>query len=249
MGSPLDYKWGSVSITGNFRGNNEDNFHIDPLGRFFLVADGMGGQSAGEKASELAVELISERLVNSINFENAVPNQVIHAIDAAVGHANSEIMALGELEPSYKNMGTTITFIVVVGGEFFIGGVGDSRAYLLRDGKLDQLTEDHSITQALIKAGTIKPEEAATHRFKNMLYRYLGSKEGNNGTNPVKIAPRTGDRYLLCSDGICDGASHDVIQKILSAVDDPQQAADQLVEAAEKGGSKDNITCVVVHVL
>ena len=248
MASSIGFEWGSVSITGNFRDNNEDNCFVDSGARFFLVADGMGGQSAGEKASELAVELISEKLRQWVDFEKAQSSEVVAAIDKAVNHANMEIMALGELEPSYKSMGTTVAFLVSAGNHLYIGGVGDSRAYLLRDGTLEQLTEDHSLTQALLKAGTITPEEAVTHRYKNVLYRYLGTKEGGTGTNPRHLEPKSGDRYMLCSDGVTDGTKPDQIKSILEAESNPQRAAERLVEAAQAGGSKDNITCVVVHV-
>jgi protein phosphatase len=244
----IQFNWGSVSITGNFRDNNEDNCLVDAGARYFLVADGMGGQSAGEKASELAVELISEKLRQLIDFERAAEKEIVDGIDRAVSHANMEIMALGELEPNYKNMGTTIAFLVHAGGHLYIGGVGDSRAYLLRHGQLEQLTEDHSLTQALLRAGTISPEEAATHRYKNVLYRYLGTKEGGTGTSPRRVEPQSGDRLMLCSDGVTDGVKPDQVKAILNAEANPQQAAEKLVKAAQDGGSKDNITCVVVHV-
>ncbi len=248
MAGKLQLEWGSVSITGNFRENNEDNCFVDPDARFFLVADGMGGQSAGEKASQLAIELVSERLNKAVDFSQDDPKQVVPAIDDAVSHANLEIMALGELDPSYHNMGTTIVYIASVAGVLYIGGVGDSRVYLLRSAQLEQLTKDHSLTQALIEAGTISVEEAATHRYKNVLYRYLGTKEGSTGTDPKRLTPETGDRFMLCSDGVTDGLDDDAITQILGDQDDPQQAAAALVKAAEAGGSKDNITCVVVHV-
>jgi protein phosphatase len=238
-----------VSITGNYRENNEDRSYVDARGRFFLVADGMGGQSAGEKASELATELISDRLVKSVNFAKDDSAEIVRAIDAAVSHANMEIMALGELDPSYHNMGTTIVFVVTAGEALYIGGVGDSRAYLLRRGGLEQLTKDHSLTQALIEAGTITEEEAATHRYKNVLYRYLGTKEGSTGTEPRRLVPDSGDRVMICSDGVTDGIAEPVIHSILAGENDPQQAAEKLVQAALDGGSRDNITCVVIHVL
>lgn len=248
MGRTGQYQWGAVSITGNFRSNNEDKFLVDEQGRFFIVADGMGGQSAGERASELAVELVPSRLTALLDFQQSPAQNVIDAIDKAVSHANAEIIALGELEPSCKNMGTTIAFLVNVGGEFYIGGVGDSRAYLLRDHKLQQLTEDHSLTQALVKAKTITAEDAKTHRYKNVLYRYLGTKDGGNGTEPKQLTPQPGDRYMLCSDGISDGTNPEIIQNLLTAENDPQVAAEKLVAAAQAGGSKDNITCVVLYV-
>ena len=240
-------RWGSVSITGNVRENNEDRCLIDADGRFFLVCDGMGGQAAGEKASELAIELVSRKLKYSLDFANDMAEKVVAVVDQAVADANGEIMALGEIEPDFHNMGTTIAFAIVVAGKLFVGGVGDSRVYRLRAGKLEQLTTDHSLTQALIDAKTITAEEAANHRYKNVLYRYLGTKEGGTGTEPTEVDPKAGDRFVLCSDGVTDGLSDASLTEILANSDDPQVAAETIVEAALKGGSKDNITCVVIH--
>ncbi|MBX3444344.1 MAG: serine/threonine-protein phosphatase [Planctomyces sp.] len=249
MATPFALKWGSVSITGNYRENNEDRCHVDSGGRYFLVADGMGGQSAGEKASELAIELIASRLDRSwpdIDRGDAAQSQ--SAIDSAIGHANGEIMALGELEARYRSMGTTITYIVRAGGSLLVGNVGDSRTYLLRGGRLERLTKDHSLTQALLDAGTISAEEAATHRYKNVLYRYLGTKEGGQGTDARTVTPQRGDRLMMCSDGVTDGCSEDTIAGLLAEEADPQKAAERIVDAALNGGSRDNITCLVVHV-
>ena len=248
MAGQVSLKHGHVSITGNFRDNNEDNCHIDPQARFFLVADGMGGQSAGEKASELAIDLISEKLLQWVDFQKSDAPAVIDSIERAVTHANNEIMALGGLDARYHNMGTTVTFIVLVANNMFIGGVGDSRVYRLRAGKLEQITKDHSLTQALVDAGTISAEEATTHRYKNVLYKYLGTKEGSGGSEPKQMVPESGDRYILCSDGVTDGASPAVIRELLLHTSDPQLASQKIVEAAQQGGSRDNITCVVVHV-
>ncbi len=248
MSGQVSLKWGHVTITGNFRDNNEDNCFIDPKARYFLVADGMGGQSAGEKASELAIDLISEKLQQWVDFQKLDSKTTVDAIDRAVTHANNEIMALGGLDARYNNMGTTVTFVVNVAGTLFVGGVGDSRTYLLRSGKLEQLTKDHSLTQALVDAGTISAAEARTHRYKNVLYKYLGTKEGSGGSDPKPIKPAPGDRYMLCSDGVTDGATSAVIQDLLIQNNDPQIAAQKIVEAAQQGGSRDNITCIVFHV-
>lgn len=237
---------GSVSITGNFRENNEDNLIVDDASRYFIVADGMGGQNAGEKASQLAVELIPQQLDSKLDFESGSASGIVEAIDTAVEFANSEIMALSELDPSVRNMGTTVVFLVCVGGRFYIGGIGDSRVYLLRDGELVQQTTDHSLTQALLDAGTITPEEAENHRYKNVLYRYLGTRDGAAGTDAREVKPRSGDRYLLCSDGVTDGIDDDRILSLLNSSDDPQQVASAIVEGALEGGSRDNISCVVL---
>jgi protein phosphatase len=238
----------SVSITGNFRDNNEDRCLEDANQRFFIVADGMGGQAAGEKASELAIELVPRKL-QSINFDSDPAEKVRKVIDDAIAHANGEIMALGEVEPNYHNMGTTIVMLVQVAGKFFVVGVGDSRAYRLRGDDLEQLTTDHSLTQALVDAGTIKPEEAESHRYRNVLYRYLGTKEGGSGSEPSELEPQSGDRFMLCSDGVTDGVEDSALLELLQANQDPQAAVNAIVEAAQAGGSKDNITCLIVDVL
>lgn len=237
---------GWLSIVGK-RENNEDACYVDPRYRFFLVADGMGGQSAGERASGLAMEIIPQKL-QTIDFDNSSTDQTTKVIDDAVIQANYEIMALGELDPKLKNMGTTITFVVAVAGTLFIGGVGDSRVYLLRGGKLQQMTTDHSLTQALMDAGTLTPEEAVHHRYKNVLYRYLGCKEGGTGTSPKQIKPQAGDRLLICTDGVTGGADDPTLLKLLIEGTDPQKTAEAIIQAATDGGSKDNITGVVVFV-
>lgn len=244
----LNLKFGQLSVVGNYRENNEDAFAVDDDGRFFIVADGMGGQCAGEKASELATEIVPRKLKALIEFDGQDAETVSANIDEAVGEANAEILALSEIDPNYHNMGTTITFIVAVADSFYVGGIGDSRVYQLRGDELKQLTTDHSLTRALVEAGTISEEEAATHRYRNVLYRYLGSKEGGAGAESKEVIPESGDRYLLCSDGVTDGIGDDEIQQLLASVDEPQQAAEAIVQAALDGGSKDNVTCVVVHV-
>jgi protein phosphatase len=239
---------GVVSIKGDFRENNEDRCQADPRGHYMIVADGMGGQSAGEKASELALELVSRRLEQLINFELDSPDKVNSSIDSAVSHANDEIMALGELDRNYHAMGTTIAMLVAVADSLYIAGVGDSRVYLLRGRQFEQLTTDHSLSEALREAGTITKEEAATHRYKHVLVRYLGSKEGGTGANARRITPQTGDRFMLCSDGVTDGVDDAQLAEILLANLEPQAAAEAIVAAAQAGGSKDNITCITVYV-
>lgn len=237
---------GHLSIVGK-RENNEDACYVDPQQRFFLVADGMGGLSAGERASGLAMEIVPQRL-QLLDFNRAAVDQAIRLIDESVSQANYEIMALGEVDSKLKNMGTTIAFLIQVSGMMFAGGVGDSRVYLLRNGTLEQLTTDHSLTQALVDAGTLTPEEAANHRYKNVLYRYLGCKEGGQGTNPKQLQPQVGDKFLLCSDGVTGGVDDATLARLLAAGTDPQQTAEAIVQAATDGGSKDNITGVVVFV-
>lgn len=242
----MKFRVGQLSIVGK-RDNNEDALFVDAKSRFFLVADGMGGQSAGERASGLATEIIPQKL-GQLDFDRASADQTVKLIDEAVSQANFEIMALGEIDSKLKNMGTTLTFLVQVAGTFYVGGVGDSRVYLLRGGKIEQLTTDHSLTQALVDAGTLTLEEAATHRYRNVLYKYLGCKEGGQGTNPRQVRPQVGDKYLLCTDGVTGGADDATLARLMATGTDPQATAEAIVQAATDGGSKDNITGVVIFV-
>jgi serine/threonine protein phosphatase PrpC len=241
-------RWGLRSITGDYRENNEDRGLADSQGRFFIVCDGMGGQAAGEKASEMAVKLVTEQLEKHLDFEHDPPETVRKVLEEAIRYANLEIMAMGELDPSLCKMGTTIVFILSVAGRFYVGGVGDSPAFRLSDGKFEKLTKDHSLTQALIDAGTITPEEARTHRFKNVLWRYIGTKEGGTGTDPKEIPITNGDRFVICSDGVLESIPAERLKGLLEGSPDPQKAATEIVEAARSAGSQDNITCLTVFV-
>jgi PPM family protein phosphatase len=238
----MQLRWGLRSITGDYRDNNEDRGFADAQGRYFIVCDGMGGQAAGEKASEMAAKLVSDHLEKRLDFEHDGSDKVRKAIDDAVRDANMEIMALGELDPHLCKMGTTIVFLLCTADKVY----GDSPAFRLSDRKFEKLTKDHSLTQALIDAGTITPDEARTHRFKNVLWRYIGTKEGGTGTEPKEFPLTHGDRFVLCSDGVLEGISVDQLKSLLEQSADPQAAADCIVESARTGGSQDNITCLVV---
>jgi serine/threonine protein phosphatase PrpC len=248
MVATMHLRWGLRTITGDYRDNNEDRGLADERGRFFIICDGMGGQAAGEKASEMTVKLVSDYLVKHLDFERASSEQVRQTVDEAVRNANGEIMVLGEVDPQMCKMGTTIVFLLCVGGKIYVGGVGDSPAFRLAGGKLEKLTKDHSLTQALVDAGTITPDEARTHRFKNVLWRYIGTKEGGTGTEPKEFPVASGDRFLLCSDGAVDGVSLEELKNLLEKSSDPQTAADAVVEAARTAGSQDNITSLVIFV-
>ncbi|HQX48565.1 MAG TPA: protein phosphatase 2C domain-containing protein [Planctomycetaceae bacterium] len=240
------FRIGQISITGNYRDNNEDSCYVDDQQRFAIVADGMGGQSAGERASALAIELIPRFLEKLLDFEKAEPKSVNEAFQKSIVHTNSEIIVISESEPGLRNMGTTVVMMARVGDRFFFIGVGDSRAYEFRGGRLKQLTTDHSLTQALMDAGTITAEDAKTHRYRNVLYKYLGSRDGASGGATIEVTPKPGDRFLLCSDGLTDGLKDNDIAALMMSSDDPQELAEILVNAALAGGSRDNITALVV---
>lgn len=244
----VSIRTGHLSVTGNFRENNEDSCYVDGRQRMFIVADGMGGQSAGERASALAVELIPRYLEQRLDFQSGSAAVVRDVLDRAISSANSEIIALSEVDLTARSMGTTVVMLLRVGAAFYAVGVGDSRCYELRGGALRQLTTDHSITQALLDSGTISAEEARTHRYKNVLYKYLGCRDGASGASVAELSPRSGDRYLLCSDGLNDGLKDSEIARLLKAAQDPQKACETLVAAALSAGSRDNVSCIAVFV-
>jgi protein phosphatase len=156
---------------------------------------------------------------------------------------------MGQLDKEMKNMGTTVVMAVWrKGNELFITGVGDSRAYLVRAHKISQLTVDHSLAQALVEAKTISAAEAKEHKFRNVLWKYLGSKEVGDGPEVMIQALQAGDRFLLCTDGLHGVVPDDKLLQFLEAQDDPQGCADGLVQLALDSGSRDNVSCIVIDV-
>ncbi len=215
----------------------------------FIVADGMGGQLAGEKASQMAVELIPKEMARRLgpDLDDQGYQRVVRD---SVARANDEILALSHVGTEYANMGTTVVLAHLRDDRAYVAGIGDSRAYRLRDGQFEQLTRDHSLANALGEAGTIRPEEVENHKFKHVLYLYLGSKDARDGPEEVRVVDlRPGDQLLLASDGLMGVVRDEMIADILRADNDPQRAAQTLVERALELRSKDNITAVVIHVV
>ena len=160
----------------------------------FIVADGMGGQQAGEQASLMAVDLIPRAIQRRLTPEEADPGRIKEAIRDAVAEVNQEILGSSGAVTEFSNMGTTVVLAQFRSDRVFVAGIGDSRAYRLRDGRLEQLTKDHSLADALLDAGTITADELANHKFKNVLYLYLGSKDARGGPEEVRsLDVRPGD--------------------------------------------------------
>src|SRR5260370_314779 len=195
---------GKCTLLGNYRENNEDAIDVKqfPEMTLCLVADGMGGQAAGEIASKRATEVVPRELKKNLQ-PTAADDDVKKVIRQAVVQANEEIIAMGALDRDLRNMGTTVVMAVWrKGNELYIANVGDSRAYLIRDDKIEQLTIDHSLAQALVDNKTISAAEAREHRFRNVLWKYLGSKEVGEGPDVRVVSIKAGDRFLLCTDGL-----------------------------------------------
>jgi protein phosphatase len=216
----------------------------------FIVADGMGGQQAGEQASLMAVDLIPKAIARRLAPEETEPNRIKEAIRDAVAEVNQEILGSSGAVTEFTNMGTTVVLTQFRYDRVFVAGIGDSRAYRLRDGRLERLTKDHSLADALLEAGTISPEELPNHAFKNVLYLYLGSKDARGGPEDVRVLDvQPGDRLLMASDGLTGVVPDTELARILGSIDDPQQAVVTLKDRALDNDSKDNVTCLIIHAI
>ncbi len=210
----------------------------------FIVADGMGGHAAGEVASEMAVRIIARELGDVSRTTNA---EAADLIRHSIIEANSAIFQRTLSEQDKRGMGTTATAMVVIGDKYLIGQVGDSRAYVLRDGTLLQLTKDHSYVQEQVDAGYLSPEEARTHPYSNVITRCVGanvdvSPDVYSGTLHVD------DVYLLASDGLTGMIEDDDLMDMMQKLREPQQLADELVDEANRRGGLDNVTVIVIRV-
>lgn len=247
----LSLNIGKCTNLGNYRENNEDSIEVKPFPDLVVsvVADGMGGQAAGEIASKRAVEIIPRELRKTLTTAvSAEATKVM--VRKSIVQANEEIIAMGQLDKEMKNMGTTVVLAVWrKGPELFITGVGDSRAYLVRGKKIAQLTTDHSLAQALVEAKTISAAEAKEHKFRNVLWKYLGSKEVGDGPEVTAIPIQAGDRFLLCTDGLHGVVADEKLLQYMGTQTDPQACSDGLVQLALESGSRDNVSCIVIDVV
>jgi PPM family protein phosphatase len=219
---------------GRQRESNEDALVVAPP--VFAVADGMGGARAGEVASHLAAEAVAK----GPGADEPPEAQLVRM----VREANRQIHALAQRDESLRGMGTTLTAVIVRDHEVSIAHVGDSRAYLLRDGKLGQLTRDHSLVAELERSGQLSPEAAEHHPQKSIITRALGP-EPDVDVDTYRVVGRAGDVFLLCSDGLTTMVSDDDVGSVLRQAPALQDAADALVRAANQSGGKDNITVVL----
>ena len=222
---------------GKIRRNNEDSLTvIEP--QTFVVADGMGGAQAGEVASQLLVEVVKIVLAEiPAPWDEKILSRAILA-------ANEKILSTARQNSEYRGMGTTATILSLNGAQGYFAHVGDSRLYLLRSGTLRQLTEDHSYVETLVRRGELSAEAARTHPMKNVLTQAVGAMDDiqvDAGNFPVQ----GGDIFLLCTDGLTNMVDDATIAKILQNAENP---ADALIDAALAAGGRDNVTVIVARV-
>ncbi|MEE1754395.1 Stp1/IreP family PP2C-type Ser/Thr phosphatase [Streptomyces sp. SP18CS02] len=235
----LSLRFAAGSHKGMIREGNEDSGYAGP--RLLAIADGMGGQAAGEVAS-------SEVISTLVTLDDDVPgSDILTSLGTAVQRANDQLRVMVEEDPQLEGMGTTLTALLWTGQRLGLVHVGDSRAYLLRDGVLTQITQDHTWVQRLVDEGRITEEEATTHPQRSLLMRALGS--GDHVEPDLSIREvRAGDRYLICSDGLSGVVSHQTMEEALASYQGPQETVQDLIQLALRGGGPDNITVIVADV-
>ena len=236
-GSNEFISWAARSDVGLVRGHNEDSFLLQaPL---FVVSDGMGGHAAGEVASSIAVETIGQQAPGTAD-------DVL--LGAAVESANASVMSAAEQGIGKPGMGCTATAVIIEKSRMAVAHVGDSRAYVLRQGTLVRVTHDHSYVEELVDSGQITADEARTHPSRSVITRALGS-DPDMYADHFSLEVGDGDRIILCSDGLSGMIGDGQIESLAVSSATPQQAADNLVAAALTAGGADNVTVVVIDVL
>lgn len=231
----------AISDVGRKRQKNEDSYLLNDELRLFIVADGMGGHAGGEYASRIAIKTIEEEFRALIEKGASEED-----LSKAVQDAGAKIVAKSEEDKALRGMGTTVIALHFTSDRAMLGHVGDSRAYLFRDGVLEQITEDHSFVNEQIKNGLITEEEAKTHQFKNIITRSLGVT-AEVEVDLVSKKTKVGDVFLLCSDGLSNLVELGEMESGLRE-SEPVLAAKQMVDLANKRGGDDNITIVVAQV-
>jgi len=230
------------SDVGLLREGNEDSAYAGP--RLLAIADGMGGHAAGEVASAVAISAIAP-----LDRQNLTSSEdMLDALGAAVASARNTLHDMSVSDPAVEGMGTTLTALLWAGAQVAVCHIGDSRAYLLRDGDLYQITRDHTLIQSLVDEGRLSPAAAANHPQRSLIMRAL---QGSTDADPDLAMHEAllGDRYLLCSDGLTDVVADESVHNVLSTISDPDQAVNQLIALAIHNGGPDNITCIVADVI
>jgi protein phosphatase len=262
-----------LSDTGRKRPSNEDRFLIarlnksldvrqtnllasthrncDEVAHLFVVADGMGGEAGGEVASTLAVGALEAYLVDTFKWFLRTDGRegmvLAGELRDALEQTDARLVAQGERRPELRGMGTTLTMALLHGNELLVAHVGDSRGYLIRGDRSYRLTQDHTLSQELVRKGVLSPEEAAVHPAHHVLTNVVGGKQQGVRVELVKAEVGPGDRLVLCSDGLTDHVPDSDMVGVINGRPDARSACEELVRLANERGGKDNITAIVVR--
>jgi serine/threonine protein phosphatase PrpC len=228
---------GSATDTGLVRGNNEDSYVVDTAHDLYAVADGMGGHRGGEVASRTAIEALRASVAAG------------RPVNEAITRANAAVLERAAGDSELTGMGTTLTALVTAGArQLLVGHVGDSRAYLMHEGVLSRITDDHSLVDELVREGKLTAEQAESHPRRNIVTRALGV-DADVEVDLYTVEVEAGDRVVICSDGLTTMVRERDIERLLRTEPDAQRAAEILVDAANRAGGEDNTSIVVVDVL
>lgn len=238
----LTLRYAARSDVGLVRSNNQDSAYAGP--HLLAVADGMGGHAGGDVASRLAIAALAP-----LDRTEHGPEEALTDLEHTVERARQDLVRVSDADPELVGMGTTVTALLHTGTTLVMAHLGDSRAYLLREGRLTQVTVDHTFVQHLVDTGRISPEEAEHHPQRNVVMRVLGDFDVDLTPDMSVREARAGDRWLLCSDGLSGFVSPEQITEVLTETAAPDEAADLLITLSMTAGSTDNITVVVADVV
>ena len=270
---PVTVKAFGITDNGKVRPNNEDQFLIAELTKsmrvwqtsltepklqvgeerahLFLVADGMGGHRAGERASALAVVAIEQFTLNTFKWffgaDRTETQRVLAQFQSALSQADVSILEEAVEHPELSGMGTTVTMALHLGAQLCVVHVGDSRAYVYRDGELHQLTQDHTLTADMVRSGALRPDQVAGHRLRHVITNVVGGPSPGVNVEAHAFEVQAADRLLLCSDGLTEMVTNEAIAATLGAEPVPEVAAKKLLAQANDAGGRDNITLVIVR--
>lgn len=270
---PFSVKSFGMSHSGRVRETNEDRFAIAELARalhihhtnvprpattlsfnrahVFLVADGVGGGSAGEVASGLSVTTIENFVLNTLrrfsNLQASEQQAALRSLQEALCQADARIFEESARHPEWRGMGTTLTLAFAVSWKLFVAHAGDSRCYLFSGGKLLQLTQDHTLSAEMVRRGLIRAEDLGTHHWRHVVTNILGGSEQGVQVELHALDLQPGDVLLLCTDGLTEMVPETRIADLLRQSVEPRQTCERLIVEANERGGKDNVTVVVVH--
>lgn len=231
---------------GRVRTGNEDSFGMRPEHGIYVVCDGMGGAAGGEIASRMAVDAIVERMSAVAGAEQEAEGGR-DRLHTAIAEANRSVLERSEREPNLYGMGTTLVALLLENSHALVAHAGDSRCYLLRAGKLERVTQDHSLVDEQMRLGAMTAEEAERSPLRSVITRAIGTQPSIT-EDVAEIQPELGDVFLLCSDGLTREVNEDGIARILGAGNDLDRSAQALVDAANEAGGRDNVTALVVRI-
>lgn len=240
-------RYSALSDVGCERSENQDRWGADPDQRLFLVADGVGGSRDGALAAQTMVDVLPRYVAHHLPADQREAPDAPERLGVAISELSDDLHAKAQKDARYAGANSTLVAVVVVGSRALVAHLGDSRAYLFRDGELTQLTRDHTLVQSLVDAHQVQAEDAGNLRVRNVVTRYMGMKppaRADSGAQDLQ----DGDRILLCSDGLHGVVDQARLTRILGRHDDPGEVCAALIAAARGAGAPDNVTALVVDV-